>query len=586
MKQYLFLLLFLCLIFYDKASLAGKDDGFQASNKLKDDRKSSSQKIVDSYLRDKKDDNKLIIPKVPPSIEPVKLPKEVLESKKLVTINVSQDVPVKDVIIEVANLAEVDVEVDPQIDSYVILSLENRPVADVFQRIAELASLRYSVKGGVVRFERDLPYLVNYNLSFLDLTKTNQGQNGFRDVGGDAVNSFNNRGGNSANGQSNSQSSSQSGQQTSSNAVTDSATPQGGMPEIESSRPNEWSLWRSLTDGLRSVVKGEDSYTINRQAGVITVFGTEKTHKQVQKYIDNVKKYATSQVLIEVKLIEVELRDEFQSGIDFSALKQNGYDIQSDFTNGIGTLSTGSFVNPLVISTSKGTANKLTAAVNLLESFGTVKTISSPRLNVVNNQHATLSFAQNYVYFQVSPQLQNQLVTNAAVVTPQQPIIVNTTAKTVPVGIILALQASIDPDKDEITMSVHPSLSRIVSFKDDPAGAFLVNYIKSGNSNITNDLLKQMTNQIPIVEKKELDSVLKIRSGDIMVIGGFTEEKKENQENGVPFIKNIPFIGGLFKSKKEVTHSVETVIFIKATIIPSETGIINKDLSMYNNFAE
>jgi general secretion pathway protein D len=149
----------------------------------------------------------------------------------------------------------------------------------------------------------------------------------------------------------------------------------------------------------------------------------------------------------------------------------------------------------------------------------------------------------------------------------------------VPVGIILELQATADLEKNEITMNIHPVLSSIVNTVQDPAATFLASL------NNVNSAASAIANSIPIIEKKELNSTLRIKSGEIMVIGGFNEEKTVVQRIGIPYLKDIPYLRVLFGSNTKSVHNVETVIFIKATIMTPENSIGEDDTKFYNDFA-
>ena len=198
----------------------------------------------------------------------------------------------------------------------------------------------------------------------------------------------------------------------------------------------------------------------------------------------------------------------------------------------------------------------------------------------MNNQKSGLSFAQDQVYFSLQPQLQNAYTTiSGSTSTATNPIIVQSVIHTVPVGIILELQATADIEKDEITMNIHPVLSSIVKTIADPAATFL------SSLNNVSAAAASITNMIPIVEKKELNSTLRIKSGEIMVIGGFNEEKTLVQRVGIPYLKDIPYLRVLFGRSTKSVHNVETVIFIKATIVQPENSISNDDTKFYNDFA-
>lgn len=473
---------------------------------------------------------------------------------KKISINITEDVSIKDAIMEVSRLTGIDVEVDPDVDGSIILALTNANVSDVLERIAELAELNVSVRNNVVRFTANKPYTHNYSISFLDSTNLS-GTNG-----------------NSSTSVSSPVSSTTS---TNNNATNNNSLPTASL--YNNTDIHAVSMWDQFENGLKYIVsqKKGTEYSINKQAGIVTLRAPLSVHKDIEEYIKKIKKVATTQILVEVRLVEVDLEDEFSSGIDFS-YKSSNFNTSGTF---VASQSSGITGNPFIAALSpSASGNGLGAAVQFLQTFGTTKTISSPRLNVMNNQQARLSFAKDQVYFSLQPQIQNQYVTAQGSANPTVPIVVQSTMKTVPIGVILTLQATADYETNEITMNIHPVLSMTSKSVTDPAATFLggLTSISAGT---------KIVNEIPVVEKKELNSTLRIKSGDIMVIGGFNEEKTVIQRTGVPLLKDVPLLRYLFSSDKKYVKNFETVIFIKATIVNSESPITEGDRQFFNDFA-
>jgi general secretion pathway protein D len=115
-------------------------------------------------------------------------------------------------------------------------------------------------------------------------------------------------------------------------------------------------------------------------------------------------------------------------------------------------------------------------------------------------------------------------------------------------------------------MNIRPTLSRITETVADPGVTIIAR-----NLNIP-----EVVSEIPVVEVRELDTVLKIANGQTMVIGGLMDERVTNKDIGIPGLSKIPVIGNAFKSVSKVTTTVETVIFIKATIVNNSTGNVGK----------
>jgi type II secretory pathway component GspD/PulD (secretin) len=526
---------------------------------------------------------------------------------KLVSLSITEEVPLKDVLIELGRLADLDIELDPSISGGIILKVKDRPLSEVIERVTRLAGLRYTYDKTVLKIVRDTPYVVNYQVDFLNLTRSNDSNVSVNTSVGGSGSSGGTSGGASGGGSGGGSTGGSTGGGTSSGGGSSGGVSSGSTTNIKSTYDGD--LWKSIetditkiigytrqinTANLAATVTVPDAssqtaggqttsntnfVTINKQAGIISVLGTSVQHADIKKYLNYVKDTTTSQVLIEAKIVEVVLANEFHSGINWDLVEQKyGVGIKGDFARNLsgvtdklqfGVLNkVGKATKDKLVNT---TAADLNTLVTLTEMFGVTRTLSSPRLNAMNNQQAVLSFAQNQVYFTLDITAATTQVANGATVT--QPATVKSNLNTVPIGIILTLQPSINPDTQEITMNIRPTLSRIVDNVTDPAVAFL--------NSINNSTF---ASTVPVVEVREMDSILKIKSGEVMVIGGLMEERTENNDSGVPFVSSVPWVGNLFKSTLRKKNLVQTVIFIKATIVPTSNSVVNEDKDFYKTF--
>ncbi len=325
----------------------------------------------------------------------------------------------------------------------------------------------------------------------------------------------------------------------------------------------------AVPDG--AVSSGTGFYILNRQAATLTVSATERQHRLLQEFLHKMEANASAQVLIEAKIVEVTLNTLYQRGINWSKLGGNSI----NFVNKFGSVDDSA--NAATFSFKKtglsGLGIDLDTAVQMTETFGTTRTLSSPRLHAINNQQAVLTFAQNQVYFQLKVQ-RDQTSTGSANSTL---LTVNSEIKTVPIGIILTLQPSINLESSEITLKVRPTLSRVTGFVSDPAVAFLLTQVTTSQN---------IESKVPVVEVRELDSILKLKSGQVMVIGGLMEDKSSNTEKGIPGASKVPVFGNLFKSADNNNTTSELVIFIRATIVDSNGNSQDADKALYEKFTK
>jgi general secretion pathway protein D len=477
-----------------------------------DDVGMTEQDIKDSVIKSKTDSKKSANPAEKKDAQPPKLLQGIMSQplpriggEKIISFYVTDQVPLRDVLIELGRVAQIDVDVDPKISGGVIINAKNRPLKEIIDRIATQGNLRYSYKNKVLYFESDQPYMKNYFVDYLlDSELWSEVQTNIQNI-------FT------------------SNQSSSSTEVSSSA--------ISSS-----------------------SITPNKSAGMLTIFATAKQHEAVEKYLQDVYRQSSTQVLIEAKVIEVALSDKFRAGIDWT---QDGFKF-SPLAAGSDYTSTISVSNPAV----KIFGGDIGLVVEAMSQFGSTKAISSPRIHAVNNQKASLNFAEKLVYFKVEAQQSIQgggTTVNGLSGTTVARSVTSTKVEE-NVGVQIEITPSINIKTGEITMNISPKITQKTGSVDDPATADKTQF--------------SFQNSVPIITTREVNTKVKIASGNVVVIGGLMKNSADAKESGIPFLRRIPILGWLFKSFYKTTDVSETVILIKATIVNSgsKTSKIDKEM--------
>jgi general secretion pathway protein D len=325
----------------------------------------------------------------------------------------------------------------------------------------------------------------------------------------------------------------------------------------------------------------------NAETGVISVRATNKQHEKVQEFIDRVMASARKQVLIEATIVEVQLNDSFQAGVDWSRLNRdgdgaNGFEFRqtlgssATFDSISGALS-GAGRNALGVDTSSGFVvgyanpisrlGNIASSITLLKQFGDTKVLSSPKLMVLNNQTAVLKVVNNLVYFTVEAQA--SVVSGGGVV--QAPTI-TTTPNTVPVGVVMSVTPQIS-DKGNVNVNVRPTISSRVGEIDDPNPAFV-------NSTTGRQIIKS---SVPIIQIREMESLLQIESGNIAVLGGLMQDEVFKNTDKVPGLSDIPGIGKVFTGRNDANRKTELVIFLRPTVI-TNASLESDELASYKQY--
>jgi MSHA biogenesis protein MshL len=516
-----------------------------------------------------------------------------IQNGKLVSIAVTDDVPLRDVLFELARLADVDLELGNGIEGGVNFRATNKPFNEVIERVSDLGGLRYTMQGGILRVERDTPYIKNYTIDFLNIVRsstssvslsTNVLSSGTGGSSSGGSSSGGSTGGSS--GGSSSGSGLTSGTAASISATSDSdlwSALDASIAEILSYRPNfdpntdvaaaggaagGAALGAGATGAAGAAGAG---YVINRQAGIISVNGTQRQQEMVSRFLDLMKRNASGQVLIEAKIVEVTLNDQFRTGINWDSVLDR-FRTNLNFQPQTAISPTGSFAFGLTGDNSAS----LEDVVSLVQDFGTTRTLSSPRLHAINNQQSVLTFAQNRIFFRCN-QDTGSSTTSGGGSTTTTGAAFSCEDSSVPIGIILTMLPSINLDTQEVTLNVRPTLSRQVSTVSDPGTALIA-------ASIGGAAAANIQNAIPIIEVRELDSVMKLKTGGVMVIGGLLEEATADRDLGVPGVSEIPWLGNAFKSREDSTIKRELIIFIKATIVNSDGYHQPADKQIYEKF--
>lgn len=321
--------------------------------------------------------------------------------------------------------------------------------------------------------------------------------------------------------------------------------------------------------GGANAVQFTPAFSINKQAGIVSVYANERLHKQVASYLEQLRKASTSQVLIEAKVLEVTLSDEFATGINWNQLDKLGdFSISGiNFPKSPFTPATSPATNGITFGFA---GDDISAFVSALSRFGTVHALASPRLTVLNNQAAVLNVAKNQVYFELDITVTAGTTNSAATTTIESQI------KSVPEGVLINVLPSIDLDRRSISMQVRPSITKIVDYVPDPGVAFV-----ASQNNI------DIESSIPVMNVQEVDSVLNMKDKQMMVMGGLLQDSTSSTQEGVPIASEVPIFGGLFRNQNDKVSKKELVVFMKATILDNpEDSVHQTDKDLYRVFSQ
>jgi general secretion pathway protein D len=517
--------------------------------------------------------NKHAIPLPPPKPTPK------VETYSVVVSNV----PAQEILFALARDAKINLDISSGIQGNVSINAINQTLPQILDRISKQVDMRYELDNGTLAIMPDKPFLRTYKIDFINMSRSTKSSN-------------------STSGQINSGATG-AGAGNTATTVTTSETKNDLMESLvknvtdillEEDRLRQKSQKETLNanrvsaqgDGIASSYTGspagkgkqagsgdagpaggaagsgnetvqaagaaktitaefEKSVSVfaNKETGVLIVRATNRQHEKVQEFIDKVMATAKRQVLIEATIVEVKLNDQYQQGINWSRalLGAQGFALSQ-----AGSVGVGATAGALTINYFDPTSNygNILASIQLLETFGNVKVLSSPKLSVMNNQTASLKVADSKVYFTITSN------TTPCAPSPCTPITTYTSSpNSVSVGFVMSVTPHIS-DSDMVTINVRPTITRITGYVTDP-----------------NPALTLIANKIPEIQTREMESIIKVESGQTAVMGGLIQESIDKNTSEVPFLARIPLLGNLFQNRDDTTSKTELVIFLRPAVI-------------------
>jgi MSHA type pilus biogenesis protein MshL len=483
---------------------------------------------------------------------------------------VVNDVPVKDLLFSIARDTQYNIDLHPGISGRVSLNAVQEPLPAILDRIARQADLRYEMNGRTVSIMPDTPYVKTYAVNYVNVVRNTTSSVGVAAEIASTGSAAGTAAGNSSNTTVASQSSNDLWTVLADNirtllagtrAVTQSIEERAARLDAEKAeRAERVSQAEAVskagagaaglfTAAFANQPVGDGKYDVaaNPVAGTISVLGTAKQQELVQQYLDRVMQSAQRQVLIEATIVEVSLKDQYRAGIDWSKALQGttGWAIN---TLGGGTNALAGKLTPFIQATyTNSGSNGFAAAIDLLESFGKTKVLSSPKLMALNNQTALLKVVDNLVYFNVTA----DTTTTANVGTTTT---FTTTPQTVPVGIVMTMTPQINQN-GMVSLTVRPTISRNVGFVRDPNPSIPTN----------------IPNQVPVIQVREMESLLQVQSGQTVVLGGLIQDDTNNARDGLPGLSRPEGLGAVFGQHERMNSQTELVIFLRPIVVSNPT---------------
>ena len=464
----------------------------------------------------------------------------------------AENVDAKEFFASLLNETSYGIVVHPDVSGSISLDLQNVTIGEVLTAISNIYGYDIQQKGKIfyvypagVRTETfSVDYLLVKRSGLASLNITTGGVSS-KDSSSDS------------NSNSNSDSSSSSSNSSDDSSSDKSFDSDSGTSVITSTANDFWtSLEKAITNFIG---KGNGkSVIVSPEAGLVVVSANPSELKAVKTFLDSAQQRLTKQILLEAKVLEVRLADEFQAGIDWSILGSSKHwrseyprrdykkdDPRYDWTGYEGRTGVLDGITHIVFRDSEHF--NLGVAVELLQTQGDVSILSSPRITTSNNQKAVIKVGEDEYFV---TKFETSTVTSASSTT-SSPSVEYTPFFS---GVSLDVTPQIKDD-GSVLMHIHPAVIKVEEQ--------IKKVVYGDDQNMVLPMAKSTI--------RETDTVVQANSGDVIVIGGLIEERKVDETSKVPLLGDIPYIGNLFKSTDKVTEKVELVILIRPIVAGGET---------------
>ncbi|GAB4389903.1 MAG: pilus (MSHA type) biogenesis protein MshL [Thermodesulfovibrionales bacterium] len=445
-------------------------------------------------------------------------------SRRIVSVSARNE-PLRNVVKVIADAASLNLVMQKGVDpeTPVTVTLNNVSVQDALEVIFASADYFYEVSNNllVVKavdtmiFEFGHPSVINnYSIS----------------LGGDILGGVSSAG---------SQGSGSSGASGSTNITGDVSLE--GSTDLASR-----NLWDQIAESISGILGAEGgvsgpkpSFSINRVTGTIAVTASKNALRRTEDMLKSVWESLNRQVMIEARIVEVQLSEGFKYGIDWQALNSS---IR------VGTLPSAVKFTDVVSSTEPSfqfeiTGTDFSSLLKALQTQGKVNVLSNPRVSLMNGQTALLGVGRNVNFI-------SKVETTTTTTGTTGIVTFTTETSSVLSGLIMGIVPYIGPE-GHVSITITPIITDLISLKDEILGT-------PDNTSLKISL--------PTIDLRETSTTVRVMDGEMVVIGGLISSREVEQEKGVPILSGVPLLGALFKSVDKAKERTELVIMLRPEV--------------------
>jgi len=458
--------------------------------------------------------------------------------------------PAAQVFMQIGSGTPYNVLVSPEVAGNISITLKDTTVLEAMESLRDLYGYDYRVSGNRILVQPNTVQTRLFKINYLPGRR--QGASDIRVTSSSLTQS-----GAGTNG---------TGTSTSGSSGTTTTSSGGGERGDDSAHvrmTSDADFWREVQASLTALIgsASQRSVVLNPSAGVIVVRATPSELRQVAEYLSAVQVSIERQVMLEAKVVEVELNQDTQAGVNWAAFSNRssqrvtiGVGAPGSVLSNTGALSDGTNAavpGSVLAANTLGRgfyglafqAANFASMLNFLQTQGTVSVLSSPRIATLNNQKAVLKVGSDELYVTGL----STTTTSGAASSSTTPSL---TLQPFFSGIALDVTPQVD-DAGNVMLHVHPSISTVTE--------------KTKNVNLGS----LGSFQLPLAAStiNETDSIVRLRDGQIVAIGGLMLQERRDDRTGLPVLGDTPILGALFRQNSAINRKREMVILIKPSVI-------------------
>ncbi len=427
--------------------------------------------------------------------------------------------------------------VHPEVSGLITFSLRNVTLDEVLRAVRDTYGYDFKRTSYGYRILPNQLQTRTYNLNYLNVQR--EGSSDTRVSSGQVTGSDD----------SNSDS---SGSRSGSNNGNDSGDSGNGASTVNASQvltSSKVDFWKEVSEVVGALIGDEEGNTVvvNPQASLLVVRASSSDQQNVEAFLEQAERNLQRQVILEAKILEVRLSDSFQAGINWTQLGKEGnstFGLALDGAELSGVQGIGGVFSAAL------SVGDFSGLLQLLETQGQVRVLSSPRISTLNNQKAVIKVGSDEFF--VTDVSSTNTTTTTGIAEPTQDVTLTPFFS----GISLDVTPQIN-QHEEVTLHVRPTVSRV----------------QDQNKKISFGEDRVLELPLALSTTRQSDSIVRARSGQVVVIGGLLEDVSDNTDANVPWLSKLPFLGVLFQQQRKDLVRSELVILLRPQVIGADTWL-------------